>query len=101
MAKIVKHTPGPWKVSDPKKLDRDLWPFGGIEGINGHMVASVSRTGPKGVANARLIAAAPTLLAKLEYVVRRIDKASGSPTFTALQVSFLEDLIREVKGEES
>ncbi len=55
------HTPGPWKI---------LVPDGSMIVANGHHIASVAMggpiDGPEDRANARLIAAAPDLLAALK-----------------------------------
>ncbi len=60
----TKHTPGPWRIADPKKLDPSLWPPGlpAIEGSRGHMIAGLAMGGAKGTANAALIIASPDLL---------------------------------------
>ena len=64
------HTPGPWG------LDGNL-----IEGPDGERVACItaySRRTPKQKANARLIAAAPDLLAALQALVAELD-GPGKP----------------------
>ncbi len=77
---MTEHTPGPWHVSDP--IDgRDI-PYG-IDDAKGHHLADVSDNhygNPLPVeANARLIAAAPDLLAALEAMERRIS-TFGNPS---------------------
>lgn len=62
---MSKHTPGPWG------LDGNL-----IEGPDGERVACItaySRRTPKQKANARLIAAAPEMLAALQAVLAEIE----------------------------
>lgn len=64
------HTPGPWRIADDSKLDPSIWHhLPAIEGARGNMVASIAMSGPKGIANARLIAAAPELLAALQHAL--------------------------------
>lgn len=86
-AKIdAKHTPGPWTA---EKRSGDEWWFGGHDGAeivvrdpaNMHdaicvIGASLSTEG-KADADARLIAAAPELLAALDYVIRDIELRSN------------------------
>jgi len=60
------HTPGPWHCTDDLVIETP------IEDGNGRValvtVAKVARGGPHRVDNARLIAAAPDLLAALEQI---------------------------------
>lgn len=92
---ITPHTPGPWStdaelahesVLDYKgKLVADcciLFPDGG-------------RTPDENYANARLIAAAPDLLAALEEV---LSTAGGCAGFYEMAVDNAEDIIAKVKG---
>ena len=62
----AKHTPGPWTIVDPEAggwcvQSRDMT----SKARNGGFVSAVC-PGPDGPANARLIAAAPDMLAALE-----------------------------------
>ena len=63
---MTQHTPGPWAVADwskgPNGEASSYHPFPVIAGSNGHGVAEVLMGQKKGMANARLIAAAPELL---------------------------------------
>ncbi|CUW39698.1 conserved protein of unknown function [Magnetospirillum sp. XM-1] len=92
-------TPGPWKITEPDN---------GIYDNTDDEIANVTAIGPYGtitlaeeidIADARLIAAAPDLLAALERVARKIDKASGSPKFTADEHEKLATLIAKARGE--
>ena len=68
-AVMSAHTPGPWrKANDGILADNAAWVI-----YDPHIMP----------ANARLIAAAPDLLAELKWVAGRIDRCSGSPNFTA------------------
>lgn len=68
----MSHTPGPWK--EVEYTDYELKGCGSIQGINNQMVVSprqgvCGRNTGEAEANARLIAAAPTLLEALKRVV--------------------------------
>ena len=68
----TKHTPGPWSVRSQKPYYDDPTAREWIMGSDG-VIAHVSRAyGPNAEANARLIAAAPALLAALKATVTRI-----------------------------
>jgi hypothetical protein len=62
----MKHTPGPWGVSDIPTRDRRIYlpDSPGAPDI-AVVLSRISRTDAETVANARLIAAAPALLAAL------------------------------------
>ena len=67
---MTQHTPGPWKIFW-RTNDMDYtWPIVGIGEANGEGVVDcgfgVWRDGEEALANARLIAAAPDLLAALK-----------------------------------
>ena len=62
------HTPGPWVLAEATKTIP-------IRGANGKTVASV-RYGETDLYDARLIAAAPDLLAALQGVIRVADRAT-------------------------
>ena len=72
------HTPGPWTyymtISDNGPVPQvQTVPVGPVGGAYATMICTLSRTGRKsgvGEANARLIAAAPDLLAVLKSLVR-------------------------------
>lgn len=72
-----RHTPGPWKIG------RDI-SFGGRFGgktIRGSSTVAIAVFGSgRGGANARLIAAAPELLAALRDIVEAVDPAVGGLT---------------------
>lgn len=58
MSNESKHTPGPWKRQTPTQ----------IVGHRGRLVARILDTRPADGANARLIAAAPRMLAVLQRI---------------------------------
>jgi len=65
----AKHTPGPWH------LGKEGYYFQSVRDQNEHITADVNitRSDGEGGANARLIAAAPDLLAALDEMVSKID----------------------------
>lgn len=69
---MSKHTPGPWIIDPPDVIDaQDAGFFGAPEDNEGyHMVATDGwrLTGFIGMANAKLIAAAPELLEALKRI---------------------------------
>ena len=74
----AQHTPGPWKVASG--------PFGATvfvgEEENPRIVSDAAASDPENVANARLIAAAPDLLAALREARERM--MGGSPAIRRL-----------------
>ena len=69
------HTPGPWALHDEVA--------GVVYGPDGHQVCTTPRTTRREVeraANARLIAAAPEMLAALLKLVEAVDPAVGGLT---------------------
>jgi len=66
----MNHTPGPWHVSPDMRGVGNL-PVAGVEDANDQAVANCGRGGDS-AANARLIAAAPELLAALTAVEARL-----------------------------
>jgi hypothetical protein len=73
---IVSHTPGPWEAS-PRDVTRDQYYINAYDGRNGYFgIATVvpSALG-HGEANARLIAAAPDLLAALSEIEHALNHA--------------------------
>ncbi len=61
----MKHTPGPWMLL--KGSSWHIWPDVGVQ--NQHNLIADVRFSPEGDANARLIAAAPDLLAALNRLL--------------------------------
>jgi len=91
---VTKHTQGPWH------LDRDdnvnLW----VDGPRREVIATIPNT-PQGQANARLIAAAPDLLAALQKYVKWIqdDRIRSRRNITADHI--IEDartLLTRIEG---
>lgn len=68
-----KHTPGPWShVADVREYDGEEHLEGwGIEAADGEQIVGCEGILGDGEANARLIAAAPELLAELRIVYER------------------------------
>lgn len=65
----MKHTPGPWFINGPFDHDNDLFIRTSIDGEN-FDIANLSCDETEDTkANASLIAAAPDLLAALEFIV--------------------------------
>lgn len=65
----MKHTPGPWIV-DPDMRGLGNLPVAGVRSFDG---ISIANCGTDGHANARLIAAAPDLLAALQQMMREYE----------------------------
>ena len=76
----TKHTPGPWKVDEAEDL-----PLAVIEDTaDGHGIAELGERNPCSVANARLIAAAPDLLAALEQIAAVYPKTAEAEKLAAI-----------------
>ena len=83
-------TPGPWRVED-ESLIVEQWPD---DKLGGHIVAAVYPHPPRGRAvNARLIAAAPDMLAALEAVTQ------PEPLQCEADWELAEAAIAKAKGE--
>jgi hypothetical protein len=88
----TKHTPGPWAVCPDGRLTPGatvpVYSASDAEGLR-LTVALVRTIGPEGDADARLIAAAPELLAALEEFCREcdgyLDGNDGRPWGTLLK----------------
>ena len=96
------HTPGPWRVSE------DLGTCDGIEiyaGINEYLISNVNPNRPQFEANARLIAAAPELLAACEGVLGVLNhgtptKEDGTPNTHWKHIDIIRAAIAKATGEE-
>lgn len=66
MGEVTKHTPGPWKMATPNRLDKCIVINGVAEVYSDDIDFS------EAVANAKLIAAAPATAARLEEVTREL-----------------------------
>lgn len=68
-----QHTPGPWVIEEVTSFDfHDCYILGPFNGVYKDIIATVQCTDlPQCMADARLIAAAPDLLAALVLVVQR------------------------------
>jgi hypothetical protein len=83
-AEKTAHTPGPWSVGDPRQGESDLMVY--CNDATGQRIADCTNEytwhgGAEKRANARLIAAAPDLLAVLETIA---DIGEGSTTANSL-----------------
>ncbi len=86
-AETATHTPGPWGVSNRLVYARDAWGVkrsqynvtGIIGGSSGRTIAEVGEwtDRPNAEADARLIAAAPSLLAELRETAAMLDRVSA------------------------
>ena len=65
----VQHTPGPWLALDYTGTDEPAWHV-----VPGDFHGTIATLDPEQSANARLIAAAPDLLAALEALVANLDE---------------------------
>jgi hypothetical protein len=75
----TQHTPGPWTISRDtgSKGERYIWMDGDYFG--GHAIATVHDKVPESAeANARLLAAAPDLLAALQAILETLDNMTTS-----------------------
>lgn len=77
-----------WHIFDPTTVD--------ATGV----IAEIRDSFDNAAKMAHLFAAAPELLDALKKIAAKIDKASGSPTFTAEEHWELEDIIKKAEGRE-
>jgi hypothetical protein len=98
----MKHTPGPWKYavvrerSGPNTLDDGygyVWPE-----PTGQTIAEVRKSSDT-EANARLIAAAPDLLAALGYMVRATNVTQIDPIVMFASIEKARAAIQKATGE--
>lgn len=78
----IKHTPGPWEVTQIDCLGNEVVEYGNVRPVNRHMFGHETSLPiadfylwdmPEQRANARLICAAPELLEALEEVVQWLE----------------------------
>jgi len=101
------HTPGPWKVwnfaDDPRHVavgpDAGGLAVADVVACNAHGCYTAA-TEARGQANARLIAAAPALLAALQKLVRAIDRLPGNNPLDGL-ADEARDAIANAMGGQS
>ena len=72
---MTQHTPGPWRVAKQGELGTQQLP---ILRSDGKIIAAIRNEG--GLADARLIAAAPELLEALKTLVRRVERGNAHTT---------------------
>ena len=74
----AKHTPGPWVAEDNRAARADhFWGVYAIHAEPGHRMPAECH-GPDGAANAKLIAAAPTLAEALESCASLLETMCGN-----------------------
>ncbi len=76
------HTPGPWQVWDVSSLSVVCGPFPDQLMPFSKVVCSIHKDLTKHEANARLIAAAPELLAALQYIVSDTPESGADAELT-------------------
>ena len=84
---MSKHTPGPWHVETTETRDGAIEAIAVREGSAGLFIAAVEphdMAYADAIANARLIAAAPDLLAALRRIETEVSKPTGVLTDAAL-----------------
>ena len=100
--RMTKHTPGPWRLGEVRHADITEHGYDGIiRNVEGDPVASVGFSGyskKTAYANARLIAAAPDLLAALKDYVGETDRVGLSLRGVHAKRMAL-DVIRKSEGE--
>jgi len=89
-AEKLKHTPGPWKTPGHDIPNVHVYGSGRFPAIVAYCPALVNAGGAgtapdERVANAKLIASAPDLLAALELLLTRADSIDQSATHDGLQ----------------
>ena len=93
---MSEHTPGPW-ASVPCQADHGATTV--IQGVASNILARVP-AGPRAVANAQLIAAAPELLAACERVLLSIEWGYTVDRMTEEeQASTLRAALAKARGE--
>lgn len=95
---MSKHTPGPWALDDNGhdiRTHEDYWPIGCADG---NLIAYVAHTDDvMGEANARLIAAAPDLLAACEALLN--EARQFFPMVCGDAITEAEAAIAKARGE--
>src|SRR4051812_29701188 len=92
-----QHTAGPWKIEIDHALNNTRFRI--HTGEEGVLAGSYPTGSPRHEANARLIAAAPMLLAALQQVVAWAEPESGN--FTREELDWLDEAkaaVAEAKG---
>lgn len=99
---MAEHTPGPWTIAERSKFDRDDEPS--FEIVADDAAAFVAALVPN-EADARLIAAAPDLLAALEALVEKGETphplSGRAPTVRAEDIPAALAAIEKAKGSET
>lgn len=102
----IKHTPGPWEVTQIDCLGNEIVEYGNVRPVNRHMFGHETSLPiadfylwdmPEQRANARLIAAAPELLEALEELLAATQHLDQCHQATADKA---RAAIAKAKGEE-
>lgn len=96
------HTPGPWKIFDGYGASRFAPAVvDSIPDVDGKCVANcichVASTNPDCVANAQLIAAAPDMLAALDYALTALQTLAN--TLGGISEEHAEEIIQDAAGK--
>jgi hypothetical protein len=87
-----KHTAGPWHING---FFSDTGVPAAISGAGGEPIVSLHRINPDTEANARLIAAAPELLA----IVKALDSEAIMRVHNQLPTLNVDDVLSRIEGE--
>lgn len=95
---MAGHTPGPWKIFDGWGADKARPVIvDSIPDVDGKCIANcichVATTNADALANARLIAAAPTLLAACQFAIANQDEIVGENVFRRI-----DDAVKAATG---
>lgn len=88
----MKHTPGPWKVDC---TDGAQWPTKGL--LESYAISPMAKSLPEIESNARLIAAAPELLASLKLLVAACACIDGEETWDTVKLA--RKVIEKAEGK--
>lgn len=77
----TNHTPGPWAITNEETAENIFY----IGSKSGSTASAYNKAGGEGITNARLIAAAPELLAYLEAIKAVIENDQIEDTVIGLQ----------------
>jgi hypothetical protein len=98
----TQHTPGPWHVLH-QYTDRRVFPIGEDNGDGSHTIIaeanSLGGTEENWGANARLIAAAPDLLAKLQNMVAVFNQKEIDPLAAFVAIEQARAALAKAQGE--
>lgn len=81
---MSQHTPGPWKITS-EWSHVGLGTVTSIKGPDGYDIADMAGQDELAEANARLIAAAPEMLAALQWAMPRVDPIGDRATWETVK----------------